>query len=577
MDVLARRALALMVFAPLAGCHDDHKAAPGPEKSADDTDAIVLQLPQGLDEHLADFVPVVLEADLSSLNETERTVLDELIAASRPIERVFERQANRLNAAYRRALAAIPGPRGRTALRLFEIHAGVYERHRGFAAFVLGVPPRPKGGGFYPADLTREQWSAFLEQHPDREAELISLTTLVERRGDDLVGIPYSKAFRAELDKSIEHLHRAVRSSQNTSLCNYLAQLAEALATDRYQKAEIAWMDVDSPVELTLGPYEIYEDELFGYKASFEAFVTVVDRAASRHLEKLRALLPEMEDHLPIPDEHKNHARDASSPVRVAKLVFSAGEARAGIQTAAFNLPNDEMVRELKGSKKVLLTNLIDAKFAQTLVPIARDVLADEQAAELDAAAFRDHILLHEMSHGLGPGRIVRDGQTAEVREFLLETYPAIEEAKADLCGLWNLLYLTRRQIFTHAPRRIIATYLAGLFRSVRFGTGSAHGRAAAIEFNLLRDTGAIRIDPHDGRARYQGSRFEKALGEVTRHLLMIEATGDYAAAKRLIQTQGRTSKEMQNLISRLVDQPTDLRPIFPLAGESVREAQVAR
>ncbi len=523
-----------------------------------------LSLFEDTHDRLAAFEPVTVEADLSKLDETERTVLGLLVEASQGLDDIFLRQANRRNVAYRNALARIPGAAGAEALDLFDVHFGVYERQRGWNAFVMGVPPHPRGAGFYPEDLRREEWETFLREHPDREAELISLTTMVVRKEGQLVGIPYSKFFAKELSQVTRPLLEAARITRNDSLKDYLVLLAGALSSDNYRRADLAWMDVDSPVELTLGPFEVYEDGLFAYKAAFESFVTVVDPVESRRLDRLKPLLGKMEQSLPLPEQYNKTRRGSESPLRVADLVYSAGLARAGIQTAAFNLPNDEMVRELKGSKKVLLVNMIELKFEKTMRPIAQRVLVEPQAEQVDKDLFRDHVLLHEMSHGMGPGRILVDGHHAEVREVLLETYPPIEEAKADLCGLWNLLFLRDQGEFSFAPERLYATYLASLFRSTRFGTASAHGRGSAIQFRLLEEGGAIRFDA-SGKAAFVARRFRPALRAALERILRIEATGDYEAARQLIETHGSAPKKMKLLLSQLDGVPTDLRPSFPL------------
>ncbi|MDH3285261.1 MAG: hypothetical protein OEQ13_11015, partial [Acidobacteriota bacterium] len=523
----------------------------------------------GIEERLSEFFPTVLTADLSGLDETERRVLQLLVDASRRLDPVFLLQANRDNERYRRELARLAGPERDAALAYFDVQAGVYERQHDWRPFVEGVPPRPEGAGFYPPDLTSAELEAFVAAHPDRAAELISLTTIVERRGDELVGVPYSEAYMSWLSRAREELREAASITRDETLRRYLNALVDGLAGDAYRDADMAWMDLAGRIELTFGPYETYEDRLFGYKASFESFVTVVDPTEGARLERLKALLPEMERNLPIPDRHKNRSRGAESPIRVADLVFSSGDARAGIQTIAFNLPNDEEVRELKGSKKVLLRNVMAAKYDAILEPIAGRVLVDEQRGHVSRHAFLDIVLHHELSHGLGPGRITLDGKTAEVREFLLEHYNPVEEAKADVVGMWNLMNLMREDEATDEDlKRLYATYVAGLFRSTRFGTASAHGKGAAVQFRLLQDAGAIEIDVETGRVRAVFGAFPKALGAVARRLLMLQAEGDHEAAGVLLEELGDAPPEMRRLLDGLAGIPIDVRPVYPIAGE---------
>ncbi len=557
----------LLLLPLLAACAGPSRNGGGERSPAPGT--AIRPVPD-IGERLAAFAPVRIEADLSSLDANDRRVLDLLVDASRPVDEIFLLQANRENPRWRERLEKIPGKAGEQALAYFRVQYGIYERQEDWRPFIVGAPPRPAGAGFYPPDLTRDEFRDFVAKHPDREAELVGQFTIVRRTGDGgLRGVPYSRAFADQVARMTAKLEEAAALTRDRSLAAYLGELSRALREDRYRDADTAWMDLSGRVELTLGPYEVYEDTLFGYKASFESFVTVVDPARSRRLAEIKALLPEMERHLPIPDEHKNLHRGTSSPIRVADLVFSAGDARAGIQTIAFNLPNDEYVREKKGSKKVLLRNMMAAKFDAILRPIASRVLVPSQAALVDRDRFIDEVLFHELSHGLGPGRITRDGRTAEVREFLLDHYPPIEEAKADVVGMLNLLFMMDRGRRDPAGRNsLFATYVAGLFRSARFGTSQAHGAAAAIEFNLLLDAGAITFDPPTGRVRIVFDRMPEALRGVGHRLLMIEALGDREAAGQLLANRGRVEGPMGDLLGSLDGIPVDIRPIFPAAGE---------
>ncbi|UCF67900.1 MAG: hypothetical protein JSV80_00975 [Acidobacteriota bacterium] len=486
------------------------------------------------------------------------------------MDEIFLLQAHRDNPGFRARLEELPREAREDALAYFAIQYGLYERQHGWKPWVSGVPDRPPGGGFYPSTLTKDEWERFLDEHPDREPELVSLTTMVVRDGEQLSGVPYSRYFADPLEAAAAKLARAGALTRDASLRTYLTTLAESLRNNDYRAADLAWMDLEGQLELTFGPYEVYEDELFNYKAAFESFVTLVDPVESARLEQIKSLLPAMERHLPIPDEHKNLSRGTASPIRVTDLVFNAGDARAGIQTIAFNLPNDEEVREQKGSKKVLLRNVIGAKFRTILKPIAERVLTEEQQPHLSERSFFDLVLFHELSHGLGPGHIEVDGQRGEVREFLREHYSTMEEAKADIVGLWNLLYMIERGDHPEEARHgLYATYVAGLVRSARFGGGSAHGRGAAVQFRLLREADAIEIDASSGRLRPQPSRFVAGVREVARRLLMLQAEGRYDETAALLATHASPSPEMQRLIDGLGGVPIDIRPIFPLAGES--------
>jgi hypothetical protein len=314
---------------------------------------------------------------------------------------------------------------------------------------------------------------------------------------------------------------------------------------------------------VTIGPYETYEDGLFGYKAAFESFVTVALPEQSAALARYVAELPWLERNLPIPDEHKNLDRGAESPIRVVDEVFTAGDARAGVATLAFNLPNDERVREAKGSKKVLLRNVMRAKYDRILEPIAREVLAPEDLEHLSFDAYFDFILHHELAHGLGPGRITVDGRETEVRLELRDLYSTLEEAKADVMGVYDILALVERgEMDAELRETLPATYLAGLFRSARFGLHEAHGRGVVAQFNYLLDKGALAVD-EAGRFRVVEERFPGAIGELLHDMLMLQAEGDYAGTEAFLDRWGVATPELEAAIARLGEVPVDIRPLF--------------
>jgi hypothetical protein len=325
-------------------------------------------------------------------------------------------------------------------------------------------------------------------------------------------------------------------------------------------------MDLDSRVEVTIGPYEVYEDGLFGYKAAFEAFVTVTDPEESARLASFKDDLPWLETNLPLADEYKNPGRGSESPIRVVDLVYSAGDTRAGVQTIAFNLPNDERVREAKGSKKVLLRNVMTAKFEKILQPIAEVVMDPAQLPLVNAESFFMHTLWHEMSHGLGPGKLDIDGRETEVRLELKDTYATIEEVKADVMGMWDILKLEaagRDYFADEITRKQPATFLAGMFRSVRFGINEAHGQANAIQFNYLLDHGAIEHDEATGTFAVEFDRFAPVIELLLNEILVMQAEADYAAAQAMIETYAHMPPSLAAALERLDAVPVDIEPRF--------------
>ena len=430
----------------------------------------------------------------------------------------------------------------------------------------VGDMEHPEGAGYYPVDLTSEEFEAWIEEHPDDADAFRSLTTVIRRDGDRLVAVPYSEAFAEYLEPAAAKLREAAEATSNESLARFLELRADAFLSDDYFESDMAWMDLDAPVEVTIGPYEVYEDSLFGYKAAFESFLTVNLPAESEALARYKDELPWLERNLPIPDEHKNFDRGTESPIRVVDEVFTAGDARAGVQTLAFNLPNDERVREAKGSKKVLLRNVMRAKYDQILTPIAERVLVAEELPELSFDAYFNFVLHHELSHGLGPGRITVDGEETEVRLELKDLYSTLEEAKADVMGVYDILALIDKGEMPAQLRDTLpATYLAGLFRSVRFGLGEAHGRGVATQFNYLLDKGALAVDD-DGRFRVMADAFPGAIRDLAHDILMLQAVGDYEGTAEFLDRWGRATPELTAAVDRLDDVPVDIRPRFPSA-----------
>jgi hypothetical protein len=519
-----------------------------------------------LERKISQFVPVELTADLGSVRGTEVAVLHELIAASKFLDPVFDRQAWIGNPRARAALEEDPTPLGQSKLEYFDIMRGPWDRQDHWKPFAT-EQERPLGGGFYPEDLSAEAFKAYVAKHPEQSEALTSLTTIVRREGPNLVAVPYSKAFSEWLVPAAQKLREAAELTQNASLKRFLELRADAFASDDYYESDKAWMDLDSRIEVTIGPYEVYEDELLGLKASFESFVTVSDPEASKKLAHFEALLPAMEKNLPIPDEAKT-VRGAESPIRVVDVVYTAGDARKSVQTIAFNLPNDERVRKEKGAKKVMLRNVIRAKFDAILAPIGELLIAPEQTAKMSSDAFFNETLFHELSHSLGPAFVDVGGKKVEVRLVLGSDYAAVEEAKADAMGAYNLLYMIERKELPETFRpQLLVTYFAGLLRSVRFGVEEAHGQGAALQLNYFLAKGGARQDPTSGRFAVDLAKLQGAIRELTAELCMLQRRGDTAGVEALLAEHGKLTPPIGRAIAKLTHLPVDVRPVFPLAN----------
>lgn len=513
------------------------------------------------------FVSYELTADVSRLPESERAALDKLIAAARLMDPIFDRQADASAAQVRARLEADKTPLGQVKLELWQVMRGPWDRQDHFAPFAA-EGPRPPGAGFYPVDLTADAFKKEVQARPRDKAALESLTTVLRRRDGALVAVPYREEYREWLEPAAKALEEAAALTSDASLKKFLKSRAKAFLSDDYYQSDKDWMDLSGPVQITIGPYETYEDELLGLKASYEAFVTVRDEAASAALAKYKKYLPEMETHLPIPDEMKT-TRGAQSPIDVADLVFTAGDARKSVQTIAFNLPNDERVRAEKGAKKVLLRNLIQAKFDMIMRSIADQVLHLRHTKHLSSEAFFTQVLFHELSHSLGPAFVTRGKEKVDVRVALEASYSPLEEAKADVMGVYNALFMIEKGELPESLREpLLISYFAGLFRSVRFGVAEAHGRGAALQLSRFFAAGAATAESTSGKFTVDTAKLAAAITDLVRDICTIQHAGDKAAADKLLAEHGKMTPLLERALAKLTEVPIDIRPAYPLAGE---------
>ena len=516
------------------------------------------------------FAPTTLTANTASLSAGDRAALAKIIQAAKLLDPLFLRQVWSGNVALYKKLAADKSLQGRQRLHYFLLNDGPWSRLDSNEPFIDGVPKeKPPHANFYPDDITKDEFNSWLASLPDAEKEKATGYFYVIRRdaGGKLRSIPYSQEYREFLEPAARLLREAAALTTNASLKDFLIKRADAFASNDYYASDVAWMDLKSPIDLTIGPYETYEDELFGYKAGFEAYVTLTDAEESAKLEKFSKHLQELEDNLPMEARYRNKELGASAPMRVVNEVFASGEGNNGVQTAAFNLPNDERVVKEKGSARIMLKNVQDAKFNKVLVPITRVVLSPDQQRAVAFDSFFTHILMHELMHGLGPHNIEVGGQATTVRLQLKELYSSIEEAKADVTGLWALQFLLDKGVIEKQMQRTLyTTYLASMFRSVRFGLTESHARGVAMQFNYFTDEGAIKYDAATKKFSIDDSKIRAAVTKLTRELLTIEAEGSYGKAKAMLDKYSLIRPEMKGALDSLTDVPVDIEPIFPLA-----------
>jgi len=523
----------------------------------------------------ARFAPTPMRADQTGLSAGDKGALSKLIEAGGVVNRLFMQQMWRRNLETYQLLQLDKSPLGQERLHYFLINKGPWSEIDDHKAFIPGVPSRkPPGANFYPEDLTKAEFEAWVKTLSSAQKEQAEGFFTVIRRGADrkLTIVPYGQEYKSDLDQLSRLLREATDLTENASLKKFLTTRAAAFASNNYYDSDIAWMDLDAPLDVTIGPYETYNDELFGYKAAFEAYINIRDEKESAKLSFFGQQLQNLENNLPEDPQYRNARLGALAPIRVVNEVFSAGDGNHGVQTAAYNLPNDEKVVQQKGAKRVMLKNIQEAKFNATLVPISRIVLPAAAQKDLSFDLFFTHIVAHEITHGLGPHQIKVQGRDTNPRLELKELYSAIEEAKADVTGLFALQFLMTQadQGRIQAPlphgaaveRRLYTTYLASSFRTLRFGLQDAHARGMAIQFNYLRDKGAYVLNP-DGTFSIDFGKIKDAIRALDRDFLTLEATGDYAGAKKMISELAVIRPEVQRVLDRLKSTPTDIEPIF--------------
>ena len=517
----------------------------------------------------ARFAPTEIGADLSNVSPQDRRVLAKLVGASKIIDALFLRQVWAANDAMLLDLVKDETALGRARLHYFLLNKGPWSRLDHNQPFVPGAPAKLEGANFYPAGASKAELERWIGSLPEADRARATGFFTVIRRGlnGSFSIVPYSVEYQGELAQAAALLREGAGLTSEPTLKAFLTKRADAFLSNDYYDSDVAWMELRGTIEPTIGPYEVYEDEVFNYKAAFEAYITIQDETESAKLQKFGGQLQDIEDHLPIDPKYRNKKLGALAPIVVVNEIFAAGDGNRGVQTAAFNLPNDERVVREKGSKRVMLKNVQDAKFAKTLVPISNVVLPAAARKDLAFEAFFTHILVHELMHGLGPHNITVGGRQTTVRQELKETYSFLEEAKADISALFAIQHMIDKGVLPKSLERpLYTTFLASTFRSIRFGVNEAHGRGIAIQLNFLLDQGAVNTAP-DGTFAANEAKIKDAVTALTREIMTIEAEGNYAKAKALGERLGIVRPSVQKALDRLTTVPVDIEPRFTTAG----------
>jgi len=559
----------IAITALLAGCKSETKPETAAEKIASAHEAKVeaVETPETASEanslkaRYEKIAAVEMNPDTSFLSESERAVVNKLIEASNLMTEIYIRQLNPENPAIRETIVNSDRADKDILLKMFDLHFGPCDTLDENYVF-YGRDECAPGAGFYPRDMTKEE---FETAAADNDA-LKSGYTVVRRAEDGtLKAIPYYEAYAEWLVPASKLLKDASDMSENASLKKFLKLRAEAFLTDDYYESEMAWMDLDGNIEIAIGPYEVYDDGLFGYKTAYESFVTVKNPEESAALAKYKDFLKDMEKNLPVEEKYKNFKRGFESPIVAAYQVRGGGDNVPGVQTIAFNLPNDERVREAKGAKKVILNNVLGAKYDLILKPIGERVLVDDQAKLTAKKWMSNNTLFHELSHSLGPGSIVVDGEETTVNAQLKELYSGIEEGKADVMGAYNILYMMERGELDKTGRdAFLATYFTGKFRSMRFGTQAAHAKGAAYQYNYHIETGAAKWLPEQQRYKLDFDKLAQSISDLTGKIVRLQAGGSYDETKAFLDNYLPLDEAAETVLGNLDDIPYDIRPIYP-------------
>ncbi len=517
-----------------------------------------------IEARLKQFAPAPIGVEPGRLTPRDLKLLGKLVEAADWIDRVFWEQVSDVGRHWYDTLLADGSERAKRLARLMAIHYGPWDRLRDYQEFI-GNRSRPLGAGFYPSDASRRELDTFLDANPERIGTLMGPYSVVRRQGDGFVSIPYAEKFRRELSAAATALREAAGYAQDDALEEFLVARADALLSGEYLESEMAWMETAaSPLVVVLGPYEFYEDHLWGVKASFEAIIALRDDKETQRFAALASRMKDVVARLPLSEDCRGRlSTKPQAPVTIADEIYAAGETRAGAQTSAFSLPNDIRVRQKKGSRQVILRNVARAKFNHSWLPLSRRIVAEEQLVHLDFNSYYHLLIATQLAHGVAP--VIGAGET-DPRTKLRQRRQIIEEARSDSLGLAILLQLADEGALTGlSPVRAAVTWLTAAFRVVRLDPGGAHGVAKAIVYNFLAAEGVFSYDPTTRRYRVKVDALKPAVSKLCGTMVKITLEGDYAAAGALIMEYGLLSGDVQAKLSELGDVPVDIVPEYSI------------
>jgi hypothetical protein len=516
-----------------------------------------------LDQRLAKFRRVEMPFHSAGLTRREVKMVNKLVDASRYLEQIYWRQIDPEGLTLYESLASSKDSRDEMLRRYLWINASRFDLLDDNNPFV-GTSPIPPGRGFYPQNLTREQIEQYVKAHPEKKDEIYNCFTLVRWRNDQLEGLPYHIAYRSFLEPAAKDLRGAAKLSEDPAFANFLRLRADALLTDEYYESNLAWLDLKSPkFDVIFAPDETYDDGLLGVKATYGAAVMIRNAEESRKLEMFQKYVGDIQDALPLAPEDRPSKHGLETPMEVMDTPFRAGDLNHGYQAVADNLPNDPRVHEQKGSKKLFFKNFMDARVHYVILPVAQHVMLPAQAAKASGEGYLVGTILHEMAHGLGPSFARTAAGKVGIRESIGPTFSGLEEAKADVVGMFGMKWLVDHSVLNkNKLEEYYASYVAGIFRTVRFGIAEAHGQAEMMEFNYLSERGAIKR-ASSGRYEIDYGRMPSAISDLAKELLEIEATGDRARAENWFKKYDAMPNELQASLKSAASVPVDIDPVF--------------
>jgi hypothetical protein len=539
-------------------------AAEAQQKPAVDVNAALKTVAPDLDARLARFKPVRMPYNATALSARERQMVDQLVIALHQLENIFWRQSDPEGLALYKALEKVDTPKAHNTRHYLFINGSRWDLVNENEPFV-GRQPMPPGHALYPADLTRAQVDTYVGAHPDRKAVVFDPYTIVRRKGADLTGVKYHDEFAAFIKPAAAALRKAADLADDQAFAKFLRLRADALFTDDYYASDIAWLDLQNPkFDIIYAPYETYLDDLLGVKTSYGAAILIRNDVESQKLALYQKWVPDIQDALPLAPADRPSVRGHVTPMEVMDAPLRAGDLRHGYQAVADNLPNDPRIHEQKGTKKIFFKNFMDARVNEVILPLAARVMDPTQAKRASAEGYLATTVMHEICHGLGPAFARINGKNVSIREAIGPTFSALEEAKADVVGMFALRWLVDKGVL---PKERLEEYyaseLAGIFRTVRFGTGEAHGRAEMMEFNYYSEQGAFV--KANGRYRVDFAKIGPATTRLAKELLEQEATGDRARADAWFNKYDKMPADLKSTLAAAKDIPVDIDPSFSL------------